>query len=234
MMKHNKKWLAAATLLCMGGMASAQSAGTWMLRAGATQVVPSNPSGDLSAPSFVTLDPASGARGGGSKTHTASATQLGGGITYMYTDNLSVDVPLALPFRHKLYGAGSIEGVGQIGEVQSLPVTVLLQYRFLEASSRLRPYVGLGATYAYFFNEQGSGTLTAMTNPGGTPTKVSVASKFAPTAQIGATLAIDAKWFADVFYSKTKLTATTSLSTGQKVDAALDPTSYGVAVGYKF
>ena len=234
MMKHNKKWLAAATLLCMGGMASAQSAGTWMLRAGATQVVPSNPSGDLSAPSFVTLDPASGARGGGSKTHTASATQLGGGITYMYTDNISVDVPLALPFHHKLYGAGSIEGAGQIGEVQALPATLFLQYRFLEAGSRVRPYVGLGATYAYFFNAQGSGALTAMTNPGGPPTKVSVASKFAPTAQIGASFAVDAKWFADVFYSKTKLTATTTLSTGQKVDAALDPASYGVAIGYKF
>jgi outer membrane protein len=231
-MKTQLKFLAVAAAVLAAGGVCAQSSGSWMVRAGATRVAPSNPSGDLSAPSFVLNS--SGVPVGGSKTSTAADTQLGGGITYMYTDNISVDVPLALPFHHKLYGAGSIEGVGQIGEVQALPMTVFLQYRFLDAGSRFRPYVGLGATYAYFFNEQGSGTLTALTNPGGTPTKVSVASKFTLTPQIGATFAIDAKWFADVFYSKSKLTTTTTLSTGQKVDAALDPASYGIAVGYKF
>ena len=233
-MKTQMKFLAVATAVLAAGSVCAQSAGSWMVRAGATTVAPSNPSGDLSAPSFVTLDPVTGARGVGSKTTTASATQLGGGITYMYTDNISVDVPLALPFHHKLYGAGSIDGVGQIGEVQALPMTVFLQYRFMQADARFRPYVGLGATYAYFFNEQGSGTLTAMTNPGGPPTKVSVASKFILTPQIGATFAIDAKWFVDVFYSKSRLSTTTTLSTGQTVDAALDPASYGIAIGFKF
>ena len=233
-MKNQLKFLAVAAAVLAAGSVCAQSAGSWMVRAGATTVAPSNPSGDLSAPSFVTLDPVTGARSTGSKTTTASATQLGGGITYMVTDNISVDVPLALPFHHKLYGAGAIDGVGQIGEVQALPMTVFLQYRFMQANARLRPYVGLGATYAYFFNEQGSGTLTAMTNPGGPPTKLSVASKFILTPQIGATFAIDAKWFVDVFYSKSRLSTTTTLSTGQTVDAALDPASYGIAIGFKF
>jgi outer membrane protein len=231
-MKTQLKFLAAAVAVLVAGSVCAQSAGSWMVRAGATTVAPSNPSGNLSAPGFVLNS--SGVSVGGSKTTTASATQLGGGITYMVTDNISVDVPLALPFHHKLYGAGAIDGVGQIGEVQALPMTVFLQYRFMEANARLRPYIGLGATYAYFFNEQGSGTLTAMTNPGGPPTKLSVASKFILTPQIGATFAIDAKWFVDVFYSKSRLSTTTTLSTGQTVDAALDPASYGIAIGFKF
>lgn len=233
-MKTHVKFLAVAVAALAAGSVCAQSAGTWMVRAGATRIAPSNPSGDLSAPSFVTLDPKTGARGDGSKTNTAADSQPGGGITYMLTDNVALDLPLALPFKHKLYGAGSIDGVGQIGEVQALPMTLFVQYRFMDAKARFRPYVGLGGTYAYFFKEQGSGVLTAMTNPGGPPTKLSVDSKFILTPQIGATLAIDAKWFVDVFYSKAKLSTRTTLSTGQTVDAALDPASYGMALGVKF
>jgi len=231
-MKHQLKFIALVTATLAVGNVCAQSAGTWMVRAGATTIAPENPSGNLSAPGF-SLN-TSGTAAGGSKTRTASDTQLAGGITYMYTDNISVDVPLALPFKHKMYGAGSVEGVGQVAEVQALPITVFLQYRFLEAHSTIRPYVGLGATYAYFFNEQGSGTLTAMSNPGGPPTKLKVDSQFTLTPQIGATFAIDSKWFIDVFYSKSMLTTRTTLSTGQTVDAALNPDAYGISVGYKF
>jgi outer membrane protein len=230
MTKFSKKWVFATALMGLAGLASAQSAGTWMVRAGATNIEPANPSGNLSAPAFYIL-PRTGA---GSQTRTGADTQLSGGVTYMYTDHISLDVPLALPFKHKLYGAGAIEGVGQIGEVQALPMTVFVQYRFLQANAKFRPYVGLGATYAYFFNEQGSGTLTSLTAPGETPTKLTVESKFILTPQIGATLAVSDKWFVDVFYSKSRLTTRTTLSTGQTVDAALDPASYGIAVGYKF
>jgi outer membrane protein len=223
MMKHSKQWAVITVVLGLAGVANAQSAGSWMARAGVTTIAPQVTSGDLSAPSFA-----------GTKTDVGSATQLGGGISYMLTNNVSVDVPLALPFKHKLYGAGAIAGVGQIGEVQALPITVFLQYRFMEANSKFRPYVGLGATYAKFFNEQGSGTLTALTNPGGPPTKLKVDSKFTVTPQVGATVAFDEKWFFDIFYSKSKLTTKNTLSTGQTLDIALDPVSYGIAVGYKF
>jgi outer membrane protein len=223
MMKHSKQWAVITVVLGLAGVANAQSAGSWMARAGVTTIAPQVTSGDLSAPSFA-----------GTKTDVGSATQLGGGISYMLTNNVSVDVPLALPFKHKLYGAGAIAGVGQIGEVQALPITVFLQYRFMEANSKFRPYVGLGATYAKFFNEQGSGTLTALTNPGGPPTKLKVDSKFTVTPQVGATIAFDEKWFFDIFYSKSKLTTKNTLSTGQTLDIALDPVSYGIAVGYKF
>jgi outer membrane protein len=231
-MKHQLKFIAYAAALLIASSVNAQSAGTWMVRAGAANITPDGPSSNMTAPAFVLGS--NGLSQGGSRTNSGADTQLGGGISYMVTDSVSVDIPLALPFHHKLSGAGAGEGVGQIGEVQALPITVFLQYRFLEANSKFRPYVGLGATYAYFFNEQGSGTLTAMTNPGGTSTKLSVESKFILTPQIGATLAIGDKWFVDVFYSKSNLTTKTTLSTGQTVDAALDPASFGISVGYKF
>jgi outer membrane protein len=223
-MKKQMKLLAVAVAALAASSSFAQTAGTWMVRAGATTIAPQVNSGFLTAPDFL----------GGTKADVGSDTQLSGGVTYMLTDNVSVDVPLALPFKHKLYGDAALAGAGQVGEVQALPFVVFLQYRFLEASAKFRPYVGLGATYAYFFNESGSGKLTAATNPGGSPTKITVDSKFALTAQLGATVALNEKWFVDVFYAKSKLTTTTHFSTGQTMDIALDPVSYGVTVGYKF
>jgi outer membrane protein len=223
MMKPNKQWGIAAVLLGVSVAASAQTAGTWMARAGIVRVAPQVASGNLSAPSFAN-----------STTDVGPDTQPGGGISYMLTDNVSVDVPLALPLSHKIYGAGAIAGVGQIATVKALPITVFLQYRFLAADSKFRPYVGLGATYAKFYGEQGSAALTALTNPGGPATQLKIDSKWIVTPQIGMTYAFGDKWFVDVFYSKAKLSTTTTLSTGQTLDAALDPASYGVTVGVKF
>ena len=162
--------VATLSAIVLTPSASAQSAGTWLGRLGMTTIAPQVSSGDMSAPSFP-----------GTKSDVSSASQVSGGVTYMYTDNFSVDVPLALPFTHKLIGAGALAGAGQIGEVQALPLSVFFQYRFMEANSQFRPYLGLGATYAYFFNEKGGAALTAMTNPGGPTTTIKVDSKFTVT-----------------------------------------------------
>jgi outer membrane protein len=222
-MKKSIAFLTFSALALAASMASAQSAGSWLGRVGMTSIAPQVTSGDMSAPSFA-----------GTKSDVSSASQVSGGITYMYTDNFSVDVPLALPFTHKLIGAGALAGAGQIGEVQALPLTVFFQYRFLEANSQFRPYLGLGATYAYFFNEKGGAALTAMTNPGGPTTTIKVDSKFTVTPQIGLTYAIDDKLFVDVFYSKSMLQTRNTFSTGQTLDVTLDPASYGITIGTKF
>lgn len=222
-MKTPLKFLAAAALLTAAS-SFAQSAGTWMLRAGVATSAPEVSSGTQSAPDLA----------GGTRVDVGADTQLGGGISYMWTDHLALDLSMALPYTHKISGDGAIKGAGDIGEVKALPVTVFLQYRFMEASAKFRPYIGLGATYAYIYDAQGSGKLTALTNPGGPATKLSVDSKFALTPQIGATFAIGDKWFADIHYSQTKLSTTMHLSTGQHIDVALDPVSYGIDIGYRF
>ena len=222
-MKKSIPFLTFSALALVASVASAQSAGTWLGRLGMTTIAPQVSSGDMSAPSFP-----------GTKSDVSSASQVSGGVTYMYTDNFSVDVPLALPFTHKLIGAGALAGAGQIGEVQALPLTVFFQYRFMEANSQFRPYLGLGATYAYFFNEKGGAALTAMTNPGGPTTTIKVDSKFTVTPQIGLTYAINDKLFVDVFYSKSMLQTRNTFSTGQTLDITLDPASYGFTIGTKF
>lgn len=225
-MKTNKHiaWMVGTTLLAAAGLAQAQSAGSWMVRAGATQISPQVSSGDLTAPSFA-----------GTKVDVLSDTQLSGGITYMVTNHWAVDVPLALPFKHDTVGAGAIAGVGKIGEVKALPITVFAQYRFMEADAKVRPYVGLGLTYAKFFKARGTAALTGLT--GGTPanpTLLSAESKFGLTPQIGVNIALNDRWFVDLAYYKTFVKTRNTLSTGQHIDVKLNPNTFTLGVGYRF
>jgi len=222
-MKTSLKIIAAAVLVVAHWQAHAQTAGTRLIRFGATQISPQVTSGDMTAPSFANT-----------QTDVGKDTQFSGGITYMYTDNLSFDIPVALPFTHKLYGAGALAGAGQLGSVKALPFTVFGQYRFNQATSTFRPYLGLGITYAYFFGEKGSSALTATTNPGGTPTSLRVESKFGLTPQVGFTYVLNEKWFLDTSLSKTFLKNRTSFSTGQTIDTALDPISFSLGLGMRF
>lgn len=215
--------LAAGATLALAGGAHAQTAGSLLGRVGVTQIAPDVSSGNLSTPS-----PAN------SKVDVKSATQLGGGLTYMLTDNIAIDLPLALPFKHKIVGDGSATGL-QVGTAKVVPATLLAQYRFMEPSAAFRPYVGAGLTYANFFKEHTTAAFSAST--GGTPanpTTISIDSKFGLTVQAGLTMPIQDRWFLDATILKTYLKTRTHLSNGQYIDLKLDPWSYHVAVGYRF
>lgn len=223
-MKNTVKFILVPIALACASLAHAQSAGTLMVRVGATTIKPNVDSGDLTAPSLA-----------GTRASIDSASQVSGGITYMYTKNVSIDVPLALPFTHDISGDGAILGVGKIADVKALPATMLVQWRFMEPRDAFRPYVGVGLTYAAFFGARGTSTLTAIT--GGTPSKpttLSIGSKFAPTGQVGASVALNQNWYVDANYTYTLLTVTNTLSTGQTVESKINPGSLSVAVGYMF
>jgi outer membrane protein len=216
--------VAGALIASIAVPAEAQSAGNWMVRAGATRIKPNVDSGDLTAPSFP-----------GTKADIRADTQFSGGITYMWTDNVSIDVPLALPYKHEIDGAGAIQGVGKIGEVKSLPMTILAQYRFLDVGSPIRPYLGAGPTYAKFYKAKSTAALSALT--GGTtanPTTLEIDSKLAATVQAGASFAFAPRWFLDAAVLRTFLRTTSHLSTGQTLDTKLNPTTFTVGVGYTF
>lgn len=224
-MKHSFSIsIASAALIAAFALpVHAQSAGSWSARIGVTQIAPDVKSGNLSAPS-----PA------GTKTDVTADTQLSGGINYMATDNIAIELPLALPFRHDLVGDGAIKGAGKVGDVKSLPLTLIAQYRFREAQAAFRPYVGLGVTYAHFYDERGTTTLTGLTNPGGTATGLTVDSGWGTTAQVGVIARLDDTWYFDASLSKTYIKTRTTLSTGQSIDIDLDPVTVMVGVGKRF
>ena len=213
----------AAALIGFGSAAQAQSTGTWLVKGGFNGIAPAVKSGDLSAPSLP-----------GSKVDVSSANSLIVTATYMLTDNASVEFVGGLPYKHDIEGAGSLAGVGKLGSIKQISPTVLAQYRFMAPSATVRPYVGVGLTYAYFYGAEGSAALTALTNAGGAPTRLSASSGFGLSPQVGVTVALHERWYLDASILKTFLKNSTTLSTGQKIDTTLNPLSTNVSIGYRF
>lgn len=215
---------ASVALALAAGSAQAQSAGSLVGRIGATQIAPDVTSGDLTAPSLA-----------GTKADVKSDTRPTAGLTWMWSDNIALDLPLSAGFKHELVGAGAIAGAGKIGEVKALPITLLAQYRLFGASAALRPYIGLGPTYARFYKARGTATLSALT--GGlpsNPTTLKVDSKLTYTVQLGLAWEIAPRWYLDGAVMKTPLKTRTTLSSGQTLDIKLDPWSYTLGIGYRF
>ena len=226
-MNNNKsiiRAVAVAALAVAALSAHAQVAGTRMFSIGATRIAPNTSSGTLSAPSPP-----------GTMVDVGADTQPTIALGYMLTDHWAVEVPIGLVFKHSITGTGAIDGVGQIGTVKALPISVFAQYRFLEPTARLRPYAMLGLTYAKFYGERGSATLNALNpiNPAG-GTGLSVESRFALTPGLGVTAMINDRWFVDLHYSRSFLRTTTTLSSGQTISTRLNPDAYTISVGTSF
>ena len=213
----------AALALAAGGSASAQSAGTWFAKGGINNIAPHVKSGDLSAPSIP-----------GTKIDVKSATAAIFTLGYMLSDEVSFEFYAGLPYKHEVVGDGSIKGVGKLGTIKQVSPTLFAQYRFLEADAAFRPYLGLGLTYGYFYGGEGSGTLTSLTNPGGSPTRLSASSAFGLSPQLGATLVLGERWFLDASVIKTFIKNKSTLSTGQTINIKLDPVSTNLSLGYRF
>ncbi|WP_373989129.1 OmpW family protein [Duganella sp. BuS-21] len=223
-MKNTVKLLALAAAMTVATAASAQqTAGTWLGTLGANKITPKVDSGNVSAPALPNT-----------KTDVGSDTKPRFAIAYMLTDNVSAEVDLGLPYKHSLYGAGAIQGTGKLATSEVLPPTAFIQYRFLKPDSMVRPYVGLGVTYAMFQKERGSGQLTAVLNTGGAPATFKLDDKLTYSVQIGGTVRINDKWFLDASVIKTKLKTKAHYSTGQTQDVTLDPLAVNFSVGYAF
>jgi len=217
------KTLALALVVSTSAAAHAVNLTGWSVAVGVNNISPKGEIGPFSAPSIVD-----------SYNQSGSDTQPIVNIGYWFSEHLSAELGLGTPYTHQISGAGALQGSGKLGSLQQLPPTLFGQYHFLGATSAFRPYVGMGITYAKFRKERGSGTLTAITNPGGPATTFTVDNAWGLTPQIGLTYAFNPKWFADVMVSKTYLHTTVHLSTGQSAYAPLNPVSTAVSVGYRF
>jgi len=108
--------LAAAAALLAAPAAFAQGAGQWAVKLGAARITPQVDSGDVSAPALP-----------GTRSDVGPDTQPTFAVSYSGTENVVFELHLGLPFRHKIYGVGALEGVGQLASVKVLPPTAFVQ-----------------------------------------------------------------------------------------------------------
>ncbi|MFP2768599.1 OmpW family outer membrane protein [Oceanisphaera sp. KMM 10153] len=149
-----------------------------------------------------------------------SNTQLGLTLSYMVTDNWGVELLAATPFSHDVNLGGS-----EVANVKHLPPSLMAQYYFGDAQSKVRPYVGAGINYTFFFEEEGRGILAG--------TDVEADDSWGLAAQAGIDMDINDNWFVNgsVWYMDIDTDVKTAAGT---FDTSIDPIGLMVGLGYRF
>ncbi|MEO5355449.1 MAG: outer membrane beta-barrel protein [Magnetococcus sp. XQGC-1] len=210
--------LMAAPSLSTAGDADLK-AGDWLVRG---RVVHVKPNDSTSAVSGI-----AGTEGG---ADSDTIPELD--ITYMLTPNVGAELILGTSSHDVVGTRGAVTGVG-VANVHLLPPTLLLQYHF-NGLGAVRPYVGAGLNYTFFYDVEEHSNLRAI---GGTPS-VSFDDGFGLAVQAGADWHINPKWFLnlDVKYIKldTSMTISNSPVSGTTSDVTLNPLLIGGGIGYRF
>ncbi|WP_019593041.1 OmpW family protein [Thioalkalivibrio sp. ALM2T] len=181
------------------------SAGDWLLRGGLTHIAPKSDNGDL--------------MNGTHSVDVGSSTRPSGNITYMMTDNLGLELLVAIPFKHDLSLSGA-----DIGSTRHLPPTLSLQYHF-NTGTGVRPYVGAGINYTYFFDEDTSDVLDA---------DIDLDDSWGAAVQAGIDFAVDENWFVNAEVRWIDIDTDVSLGGDHLGTVNIDPWTFGMNVGYRF
>ena len=138
-MQKHKIILGLASVLAMGAV-NAHEVGNFIVRGGGV-FVSANSSSTTQTAIDVHLDV-------GDNAH------LGLTGTYMFTDNLGIELLGATPFSHKISATVPALnlGLGDVVKLKQLPPSLYVQYYFLDKNAGSRPYVGAGINYTRFFN----------------------------------------------------------------------------------
>ncbi|TCN81147.1 outer membrane protein OmpW [Shewanella fodinae] len=213
MKKNILSGLIVAALFSAAAPAMAHQAGDIIVRAGAVVVAPNESSDDVLGLGEFNVD---------------NDTQLGLNFGYMLTDNVGIELLAATPFSHDV----KLNGVGTIADTKQLPPTLVAQYYFGNAQSKLRPYVGAGVNYTMFFDNdfnQGAKAL-GLDN-------LSMSNSWGLAAQVGLDYQINKDWLvnASVWYAKINTDVKFTMNdTNYKIDTDIDPWVYMISVGYVF
>ncbi|AHE51292.1 outer membrane protein W [Aeromonas hydrophila 4AK4] len=204
MMKKVLPLLIAAAFASPAAMA--HQAGDILVRGGLAFVSPQTSSDDVLGTGELDID---------------SNMQLGLTLSYMLTDNWGVELLAATPFSHSV----STPGLGEVAKVKHLPPTLMAQYYFGDANSKVRPYVGAGINYTTFFDEEGRGALAG--------TDVSVDSSWGLAGQVGLDMAINDRWFVNASAWLIDIDTDVHTAVGT-INTSIDPVAFMFGVGYRF
>jgi outer membrane protein len=139
-------------------------------------------------------------------------------FTYMLRDDLGVELILATS-RHQVTSS-----LGNLGGVNVLPPTLLLQYHF-NHQGMIRPYLGAGLNYTLFYNNG--------LNVGGAPVSITGHS-FGPALQAGVDVQVTKRVFVNVDIKKIWMHTDATLNGSGLGRLDIDPVVVGVGVGMRF
>ena len=220
--------IALAALTSSSAMAVQQ--GDWLVRTRIINIDPNVSSGEITDMAGTPLAPPSG-------IDVDSAVTLDIDITYMFTNNIGVELLLDLSSKHDITATGNIGAAipGKIAEVTTLPPALIAQYHFMPQNN-IRPYAGAGINYTFFLSESTTNELT--NGLGATSTGLKVDDSFGFVLQAGVDFDINQNWYwnLDAKYLFLNTTATISAdgADAAKVEFDLDPLVLGIGIGTRF
>ncbi|QDH16860.1 OmpW/AlkL family protein [Swingsia samuiensis] len=150
---------------------------------------------------------------------------------YFFTDNLSVDL-IAASTRHEIAGEGTPVGKVDVGSAWVLPPTVTFAWHFMP-HKRFNPYLGVGATLAWFHNVSPAGGPLAQ--------KLNIGVTGGPTINAGVDYQVVGNWFVnfdvkEMFMRVHAWTNDRGVAGENYLRAhdSLDPTTVAFGVEYRF
>lgn len=213
-MEMRKLAVVALALSTLSGGALAHEEGEFFIRAGTATVRPVEGSDSVlgSLGSF-TVD---------------NNTQLGLTFTWMATDNIGIELLAATPFRHKVGTAPT----GTLATVHYLPPTLMAQWYFGDASSKVRPYIGAGINYTTFFdsgfNDTGKEVRLSDLN---------IDDSWGAAGQVGLDYLINHDWLINMSVWYMDIDTDVKFKANgvqQSVSTRLDPWVFMFSAGYRF
>lgn len=140
-------------------------------------------------------------------------------ITYFFTDHFAAELILATA-RHS---ATATTGPTDLGSVRILPPTLTLQYHPFP-NAQVRPYVGAGVNYTFFFDVHAPTGLN-----------VDYDNKPGLALQAGVDIPIGNGWLVNFDVKKLFLETDVTINGGAiRADLDLDPWIIGGGLGYRF
>ncbi len=130
---------------------------------------------------------------------------------------------------------GSVPYNGQvISTARWLSPSALLEYRFGDSNSRIRPYVGVGLNYTRFFARQSTAAGDAAS---GGPTSISLPASLGPALTAGLSYEITERWHVYASYSVAQVNSRLTADTAgilRTSDIHFWPNALVVSAGYSF
>ena len=146
-------------------------------------------------------------------------------VLYALTPNISAELAIGIPPKHDTSGKGSVAFLGKTGSVKQFAPTFFVNYHFLDASSTIRPFAGLGVNYTKFFDA--TSTLGQ---------DVQLSRSIGLAWQLGAEYAFDKRWSTSISVAgaKVKSNLVATATTVQRTTIDFRPIVYSVNLGYSF
>lgn len=205
--------VALLALTCLSGEALAHQQGEFFIRAGTATVRPTEGSDNVLG------------MGGFSVSNN---TQLGLTFDYMVTDNIGIELLAATPFRHRV-GLGA---TGNLATVRQLPPTLMAQWYFGDAKSKVRPYIGAGINYTTFFDADFN-----QTGKDAGLTDLSVKDSWGAAGQVGLDYMVNDNWLLNMSVWYMDIDTEVKFKAGgeeQNIKTRIDPWVFMFSAGYRF